>query len=126
VQTARQLIIICFVLLVAPLTARQEQITTGPPPEIRALVDAFTSAVLGGSADAWETMARERFAPEFLSKHPAAERRQLYDKLSAAFAGGKRGPVMRRGPDAPLELQMIGPSGPAGTWPLRSTPTCAG
>jgi D-alanyl-D-alanine carboxypeptidase len=121
VRTTTQLIIFCVALLLAPLTARQERVTTGPPPEIRALVDAVTAAVLGGSPDAWESMARERFAPDLLAKQTAAERRQLYDKVSAAFAGAKRGPVRRHGPDAPLELQMVGPSGPAGAIVLELT-----
>jgi CubicO group peptidase (beta-lactamase class C family) len=121
VRTITQLIIFCVALLVASLTARQERVTTRPPPEIRALVDAVTAAVLGGSPDVWESMARERFAPDLLAKQTVAERRQVYDKLITAFAGSKRGPVMRQGPDAPLELQMVGPSGPAGAIVLELT-----
>jgi hypothetical protein len=115
-----QLLVLAVVSLAAPVTA-QDVVITGPPPEIRALVDAFTGAVLGGSPEAWEAMARERFAPDLLTKLPAPERRKLYDKLHAAFAKGKRGPVRRQGPDAPLELQMVGPSGPAGTIVLELT-----
>ena len=120
-RTTTQLIIFCVAVLVAPLTARQERVTTGPPPELRALVDAVTGAVLGGSPDAWESMARERFAPALLAKQTVAERRRIFDKLSVAFAGAKRGPVMRQGPDAPLELRMVGPSGPAGAIVLELT-----
>ncbi len=117
-----RLFVVAVAFLVAPLASGQEVVTTGPPPEIRALVDAFTGAVLGNSPDEWETMTRERCAPEFLTKNPAAQRRKLYDTLHGAFAGGKRGRVMRRGPDAPLELQMIGSSGqPAGTIVLELT-----
>jgi CubicO group peptidase (beta-lactamase class C family) len=101
--------------------AGQQRLATGPPPEIRELVEAFSSAVAGNSADAWDAMTRERFAPEWLAAHPADERRQLFDQLQADFAGARRGPVMRRGPDAPLELQMIGPSGPVGTIILELT-----
>ena len=120
-RTTTQLIIFCVAVLVAPLTARQERVTTGPPPELRALVDAVTGAVLGGSPDAWESMARERFAPALLAKQTVAERRRIFDKLSVAFAGAKRGPVMRQGPDAPLELRMVGPSGPVGAIVLELT-----
>ena len=116
-----KLIVFGVALIAAPVAGRQEVVVTGPPPEIRALVDAFTGAVLGGSPDAWETMARERFAPDYLAKLPAPERRKLYDELKGDFGGGKRGPVMRRGPDEPLELQMMGPSGPAGTIVLEIT-----
>ena len=117
-----RLFVVAVAFLVAPLASGQEVVTTGPPPEIRALVDAFTGAVLGNSPDEWETMTRERCAPEFLTKNPAAQRRKLYDTLHGAFGGGKRGRVMRRGPDAPLELQMIGSSGqPAGTIVLELT-----
>ena len=124
-QTVRiltRLIVVFVAFLVAPLAAGQDVVTTGPPPEIRALVDAFTGAVLGNSPETWEAMTREQCAPEFLTKNPAAQRRKLYDTLHGAFAGGKRGRVMRRGPDEPLELQMIGPSGqPAGTIVLELT-----
>jgi hypothetical protein len=122
VPTIRQsLITVLLVVLAAPvaLAARQERV--GAPPEIRELVEAFTAAVVGGSPQAWETMARERFAPEFLAKLPAPERRKLYDKLSADFKGAKRRAVMRQGPDAPLEIQMNGPSGTAGTIVLELT-----
>ena len=67
-RTTTQLIILCAALLVAPLTARQERVTTGPPPQICTWVEAVTAAVLDGSPDAWETMARERFAPDLLAK----------------------------------------------------------
>jgi hypothetical protein len=124
-QTVRiltRLIVIAVAFLVAPLAEGQDVVTTGPPPEIRALVDAFTGAVLGNSPDEWEKMTREQCAPEFLAKTPAAQRRKLYDTLHGAFAGGKRGRVVRRGPDEPLELQMIGSSGqPAGTIVLELT-----
>jgi hypothetical protein len=122
VPTIRQSIVTVLVLLaapLAPLAARQERV--GAPPEIRELVEAFTAAVVGGSPETWETMARERFAPEYLAKLPAPERRKLYDQLSADFKGAKRGAVRRQGPDAPLELQMTGPSGPAGTIVLEIT-----
>ena len=56
-----------------------------PAPEIRALVDAFTGAVLGNSPETWEAMTREQCAPEFLTKNPAAQRRKLYDTLHGAL-----------------------------------------
>ena len=122
VRILARLLVVAVAFLVAPMAVAQDVVTTGPPPEIRALVDAFTGAVLGNSPDAWETMTRERCAPEFLTKNSVAERRKLYDTLHGAVAGGKRGRVMRRGPDEPLELQMIGPSGqPAGTIVLEVT-----
>jgi hypothetical protein len=98
-------------LSMASLVTAQEP--TGPPPEIRALVEAFVGGVTGTPA-AFEAMAKERFAPDFLVKTPAAARRTLYDDLHAQFGSGKRGPVIRRGPDEPLEIEMVGANGPLG------------
>jgi hypothetical protein len=100
-------------LLAGPLAAGAQE-RVGAPPEIRALVEAVVGGITG-TADAWETMARERFAPELLAKTPPAARRKLYDQLHADFGRGKRGPVVRRGPDEPLEIEMLGPAGSLGT-----------
>jgi hypothetical protein len=104
------LCLVATLSLASPLSAQER---TGPPPEIRALVEAFVGGVTGTPAG-FEAMAKEQFAPEFLSKTPAAARRTLYDQLHAQFGSGKRGPVIRQGPDAPLEIEMVGPKGSLG------------
>jgi hypothetical protein len=106
-------LVLCLVAslgVVSPISAQER---TGPPPEIRALVEAVVSGVTGTAAG-FEAMAKERFAPDFLSKTPAAARRTLYDQLHAQFGSGKRGPVVRQGPDEPLEIEMVGPNGSLG------------
>ena len=105
------LLLILALLSVASLVTAQER--TGPPPEIRTLVESFVGGVTGTPA-AFEAMAKERFAPDFLAKTPAAARRTLYDQLHAQFGSGKRGPVIRQGPDEPLEIEMVGPNGSLG------------
>lgn len=99
-------------LLAVPVTAAAQE--AGAPPEIRALVDAVVGGITG-TPGAWEAMAKQHFAPELLAKTPPPARRKLYDQLHADFGRGKRGRVVRRGPDEPLEIEMLGPAGSLGT-----------
>jgi D-alanyl-D-alanine carboxypeptidase len=107
-------------LALAPLIA-QQVVTGGPPPEIRALVDGVMKGINGGSAQAWEAMAKERFATDLLEKQSAQERQAIYDKLHADFGTVTVDRVMRRGPDAPLELQVKGSTGSTGVITLDIT-----
>jgi hypothetical protein len=100
-------------VLAAPVVAGAQE-RTGPPPEIRALVEAVVGGITG-TPDAWEAMAKQHFAPDLLAKTPPPARRKLYDQLHADFGRAKRGPVIRRGPDEPLEIEMLGPAGSLGT-----------
>ena len=72
-----RLIVVAVAFLVAPLAAGQEVVTTGPPPEIRALVDAFTGAVLGNSPETWEAMTREHCARVHLQESSRATSQAL-------------------------------------------------
>lgn len=105
----------CATLLIADLPLRgQDVVTTGPRPEIRALLDAFSKA-LNGTPEAWEAMANERFSPTLLKQRPAADRKQLFEKLRAQFGTATFERVMREGPDAPLEIHVKGSNGSTGT-----------
>jgi CubicO group peptidase (beta-lactamase class C family) len=104
------LVINCAVLP----AAAQAVVKTGPPPEIRALVDGFMKAANSGSADAWEAFAREHFSPEHLQKRSEAERKQLFDRIRSDFGSIAFDRVTRRGPDAPLELTIKGSTGVMG------------
>jgi CubicO group peptidase (beta-lactamase class C family) len=88
---------------------------TGPRPEVRAHIEAFTGALNSGSADQWEQMAKERFSERFLASRDAAARRRLFAGLRKEFGTITVGRVTRDGPDAPLRLDVKGSTGAAGT-----------
>jgi CubicO group peptidase (beta-lactamase class C family) len=56
-----------------------------PQPEIRARVDAFTAVLTAGTADQFEAMAQQHFAPALLARRSAADRRAMFDKLRTDF-----------------------------------------
>jgi hypothetical protein len=111
-RTLLRVVCACVVLAAPVVAGAQER--TGPPPEIRALVEAVVGGITG-TPDAWEAMAKQHFAPDLLAKTPPPARRKLYDQLHGDFGRAKRGPVIRRGPDEPLEIEMLGPAGSLGT-----------
>ena len=102
-----------MVFMTAIASAAQE-VRTGPPPEIRALVDATMAALNSGSTEAWDKFAQERFTPAHLKQRPAAERRSFYEKLRVQFGTFTFERAMRQGPDAPLDLHLRGSTGAAG------------
>ena len=108
------------VLLALAPVAAQEVVTTGPPPEIRALVTAVMEG-LNGSAQAWEAMAKERFAKELLDRQTPQQRQAAHDKLHADFGTVSMDRAIRRGPDAPLELHVKGSTGTTGVITLDIT-----
>jgi CubicO group peptidase (beta-lactamase class C family) len=96
----------------------QEVRRGGPPPEIRALVDAFVNA-MNGSADAWEAMAKERFSAAYLKARPAADRKKLYDSIKKDLGEVTFERAVREGPEAPLQLHVRGSTGATGTITLE-------
>jgi D-alanyl-D-alanine carboxypeptidase len=89
-------------------TAIAAQQRTGPPPEIRALIDSVVAAVNGGSADAWEAFAQARFTPALLQKQTREQRAEQYRGIADRFGTIALDGVRRQGPDAPLELNVTG------------------
>jgi D-alanyl-D-alanine carboxypeptidase len=85
----------------------------GPPPEIRALIEAVVAA-LNGTAAQFEAMANERFTPEYFKKQTADARATLHAGLKKRFGTMTRERVIREGPDAPLELNVRGSTGATG------------
>jgi CubicO group peptidase (beta-lactamase class C family) len=57
----------------------------GPEPEIRAHVDAFVAVLTKGTADQYETMAREHFAPPLLARATPADRRAMFERIRSDF-----------------------------------------
>ena len=108
---ARWLAAILVIAATITLPARQVVRTGGPPPEIRALFDAFTEAMNSGSADAWEAFVQARFAPALLQKYSKEQRAEMYKQLAADFGTIAIGRVNREGPDAPLQLNVKGSKG---------------
>ena len=102
-----------YVVLVPSVASAQEGVRMGPPPEIRALVDAVIKALNSGP-DAWDALAQERFAPALLKQRPPAERRKQYEKLRADLGTITFDRATRQGPDAPLELHVKGSTGASG------------
>ena len=95
-------------LVVPSLTFTQER--TGPPPEIRTLVQSFVEAV-NGDAAAFEAMAKAHFAPAYLAKQTAADRGRLHAAIKKQFGTIALDRVMREGPEEPLELNVKGSTG---------------
>jgi D-alanyl-D-alanine carboxypeptidase len=108
------LIISCAVSLPAQQVVRKEA-----PPEIRDLVEAVVTAVNSGSHDAWEAFGQQRLSPGLLKRQSAEERKQQYERLRAEFGTIALDRVTRRGPDAPLELNVKGSTGKSGVIALE-------
>jgi CubicO group peptidase (beta-lactamase class C family) len=85
----------------------QEVARTGPPPEIRKLVDGVIAAINGDSAG-FETFALANFAPSFLEGRSPADRAELHRRLQDDFGTVTLERVMREGPSAPLDLHVKG------------------
>jgi D-alanyl-D-alanine carboxypeptidase len=96
-----------FPLLIAAAAQAQVEVRKEAPPEIRQLIAAVVQAV-NGTAENFEAFAQERFAPELLQQHSAADRAALHRKLSGTFGQVAVGGVRREGPDGPLLLQVKG------------------
>jgi CubicO group peptidase (beta-lactamase class C family) len=108
------LLLSCAVSLPAQQVVKKEA-----PPELRALLDGFVKAVNSGSPEAWEAFAQERFSPALLKTQSAEERKQQYERLRAALGNIAFDRVTRRGPDAPLELNVKGSTGTSGVISLE-------
>lgn len=91
----------------------QDAVRTGPPPEIRAIIDGAVKALNAGG-DAWEAYAQQHFSADQLKRQSAAERKQILDRIRAELGTVTMNGVMRRGPDAPLELNLRGSTGVSG------------
>jgi CubicO group peptidase (beta-lactamase class C family) len=88
--------------------AASAQVRTGPPPEIRTLVDATVAALNSGRADAWESFAQAHFSPALLQKQSRAERADVYRQLTDDLGAIEIERVTREGPEAPLDLHVKG------------------
>jgi D-alanyl-D-alanine carboxypeptidase len=101
----------CVLALSAVTLSAQQVVRSGPPPEIRALFDAFTQAFNSGSAESWEAFTQARFAPALLQKSNAEQRAAMYRQLVSDFGTIAIEGVRREGPDAPLQMNVKGTKG---------------
>ena len=108
-----------FVVVLAFTVAAQERRPGGPPPEIRARIDAFVEAYNSGSAEQFEAMAKANMTPELFAMSSAAERAKAYRELRGELGTITIGRVNRRGPSAPLELMANGSTGVQATIALE-------
>jgi D-alanyl-D-alanine carboxypeptidase len=105
---------LCRLLLVFSLVAGNAaatQLQTGPPPQVRALFDAFTQAMNSGSAETWEAFVQARFSPALAQKSTPQQRAQMYAMLAKDFGTIAIERVTREGPDAPLQVSVKGTGG---------------
>ena len=114
-MSIRRATLFCTVVIVflAAAAALRAIAQGGPPPEVREHIQAFTAALNHGGAEAWEQMAQAHFAPGFLARRSAAERRELFERLRGEFGRISIDRVTRRGPAAPLELHVRTTTGEA-------------
>jgi len=83
----------------------------GPPPEIRTLVDDFVKAVNSASAQEFETMAQAHYSAALLKKETPRDRAAFHEHIRKDLGTLSLDRVERRGPDAPLELNVKGSTG---------------
>jgi hypothetical protein len=108
----------CAVLLAVVVPAlAQEVVVTGPPPALRANLDAFVKALNTGTSAEWEAMAQKVFTADFYKKQTAAERKKTLESLRAAYGKVSVERVDRQGgPDAPLQVRLKGTVGSGVLW----------
>ena len=99
-------------------TARaQEVVTSGPPPALRAHMEAFVKALNSPSDDEWEKMAKTAFTPDYLKKQTPDQRKKLHTDLRAQFGTIAVQQLSRMGgPDAPLQVIVKGTVASGSLW----------
>lgn len=96
----------CFA---APASAQEVVVTDGPPPVLRAHMDAFIKAFNSGSAEQWEAMAKTVFTPAFFKRQTPDERKKAFLAMRADLGTITVQRVERQGgPDAPLQIIVKG------------------
>ena len=83
----------------------------GPPPEVRALFDAFTQAINSGSAETWVAFVQARFAPPLIQNGTSQQRAEMYWMLVRDLSTIAIERAMCEGRDAPLQLRVKGSRG---------------
>jgi D-alanyl-D-alanine carboxypeptidase len=111
-----------FAMFLPAVSSMQEQVISGPPPEIRNLIESFIKAVNAEGPDAFESMAKAHFAPGYLAKQTREERARLAAQIRKQFGTVTRDRVVRDGPDEPLQMHVRGSTGATGVITLILDP----
>ena len=111
----RNALVLLIALVITGNARSQQLVYDGPPPEIKAHIDAFIQAFNSGSADEFEKMAQSNYSPEGIRRRTPEERKSMYERMQADFGKLTLKRVERRGPDAPLQLYVTGSTGTAAT-----------
>jgi D-alanyl-D-alanine carboxypeptidase len=80
---ARSIVVLTLALTAGAVPLAQQM--GGPDPEVRAHVDAFVAVLKGGTADQYEAMAQQHFAPALLARGTPADRRALFERIRGDF-----------------------------------------
>ena len=115
IRTALHHVVLVPILFVAVLItlSAQDEVTPGPPPNIRTLIEAFVAG-LNGTPEVWQATVEALFDEEFARRHSADEHRALYDRLRSRFGTVTVDRVRRDEPEAPLDLEVRGSTGDIG------------
>jgi hypothetical protein len=106
-----------LIALAATPALAQEVVVSGPPPALRANMDAFVKAFNSTGTEAWEAMAKSVFTPEFLKSQTADQRAKAVAKLRTDFGTIAVQRVERQGgPDAPLQVFVKGSTASGVLW----------
>ncbi len=78
-------VLFCSLAAALPPSLLPAAETAAVAPELRQAIDALVAALATGDADAYERLARERFAPPMLARRTAADRRQFLSRFYGDF-----------------------------------------
>jgi D-alanyl-D-alanine carboxypeptidase len=81
---ARLTLVLTLALAAGAATPVAQQ-TGGPEPEVRAHVDAFVAVLKNGTAEQYEAMAQQHFAPALLARATPEARRATFDRIRGDF-----------------------------------------
>ena len=93
----------------------------GGSPDLAVVARAFFDALASGSADQFEAMAQERFAPALLARRTPAERAQMVARIRGDFGTMTLG-GMRNVNDGQMTLSVRGSTGMGGQIQLSVDP----
>jgi hypothetical protein len=118
-MTRRILMFLLLAITASAATASAQEVvvdTSGPPPALRANIQAFRKALNGSAAD-FEAMTKDVYTPAALKAQTPAQRKALFDTVRAACGTVEFEQLMREGgPDAPLQIPVKGATGAGVIW----------
>ncbi len=117
-QILRTALVAVAVLSLTGTPTGGQEVTSGPRPEMRELLNAVAAA-LNGTTDSWEAMAKARFSTGLLAQRSADDRKKLFEEIRRQFGTVTFERVTREGMDAPLDVHIKGSTGAEGSLELQ-------